>query len=92
MPLKIQIKHIENHYRYMKSKNSIRKSTEDYSIYLRLLDSKGASIRNIAEVLYPNDSNKYPEHKVSRKINEVLLPRAKFLRDNGYYYIAIIPD
>ena len=64
----------------------------EWPIYLRLLDAEldGATDPGeLAKVLFPGESNEYPDYRVSHKIAKAQ-GRARQLRDIGYFWIAAI--
>lgn len=58
--------------------------------YLRVLDAKTIGTKNteIAEVLYPEINNDYPEMRSSKKVSDQIRA-ALSIRDNGYKYICL---
>lgn len=64
----------------------------EWPIYLRLLDAELDSATDpgeLAKVLFPCESNEYPDYRVSHKIAKAQ-DRARQLRDIGYLWIAAI--
>ena len=69
-----------------------RNRYDKYQIYLRVLDGEvtGAKLRAMADVLYPELDNVYPEYRRRRQIRNDL-NAAKKLRDRDYALICLSP-
>jgi hypothetical protein len=68
-----------------------RNRAEQYKEYLRILDAdiSEASTKEIAEAIYPDQSNEYPDYTADKAVNHDL-KAAKKLRDNDYRFLPYL--